>query len=240
MYDMGRITRMAHSFGATVLWDLSHSIGAVPVDLNACEVDLAVGCTYKYLNGGPGSPAFLYIRRDLQDEIRSPIWGWFSDVKPFEFELAFRPSPGVARFQTGTPPMLSMQAIEPAVDLLLEAGINRLREKSISLSEYLIYLAEHWLFPLGFSLGSPRQPESRGSHISLRHPEAYRINRAMIDSPPPALRVIPDFRGPDNIRLGIAPIYTSFTDIHRALKRMRQIVEEREYEQFSTERLPVT
>jgi kynureninase len=133
-----------------------------------------------------------------------------------------------------------MQAIEPAVDLLLEAGIDRLREKSIRQTEYLIFLAEKWLYPLGFSLGSPRQAEVRGSHVSLRHPQSYRITRAMIESPPPAVRVIPDFRAPDNIRLGIAPIYTTFIDIHRALERMRLIVSERLYEHYPEEKLAVT
>ena len=136
--------------------------------------------------------------------------------------------------------MLSMRGIEPALDLLLEAGIERLRAKSVQQTEYLIYLAEQWLLPLGFSLGSPRNPELRGSHVSLRHPEGYRINRALIEAPPPALRVIPDFRAPDNIRLGIAPLYTRFSEIYKAMERLRQVVEQKLYEQYSEERLAVT
>jgi len=131
-------------------------------------------------------------------------------------------------------------AVEPAVDLLLEAGIGRLRQKSINQSEYLIYLAEQWLYPLGFELGSPRQSEMRGSHVSLKHKEGYRINRALIESDPPAVRVIPDFREPDNIRLGIAPIYTTYNEIHRAISRLRQIAENKLYLDFSGERLGVT
>jgi kynureninase len=240
MYDMARVTELAHAVGALTLWDLSHSVGAVPVDLNSCNVDLAVGCTYKYLNGGPGSPAFLYVRRDLQKQLSQPMWGWFSAKDPFSFELDFTPASDISRYRVGTAPMLSMKALEPSIDILLEAGMNRLRDKSVRQTEYLIFLADQWLIPLGFTLGSPRQPEIRGSHVSLRHPESYRINRALIESPPPATRVIPDFRAPDNIRLGITPLYTTFAEIHQALDRMRTIVEGKIYEAYSDERLKVT
>lgn len=240
MYDMAGITQAAHQQGALMLWDLSHSAGAVPVDLEGCQVDLAVGCSYKYLNGGPGAPAFLYVRRDLQDQLLQPLWGWFASAEPFAFGLDFKPATGLRRFQVSTPPVLSMKAIEPAVDLLLEAGMVRLRSKSVQQTEYLIYLADEWLVPLGFSLGTPRQPQRRGSHVSLRHPEGYRIARAMIEASPPRLRVIPDFRSPDNLRLGVAPLYTSFRDIHRGLQRVRDIVLQREYELYSAERLAVT
>lgn len=240
MYDMAAVTAQAHQAGALVLWDLSHSAGAVPLDLNGCGVDLAVGCTYKYLNGGPGAPAFLYVRRDLQDKLRQPMWGWFAAKNPFAFDLDYTPAEDLARFRVGTPPMLSMKAVEPAVDILLEAGLERLRAKSVRQTEYLIYLTDRWLLPLGFSLGSPRQAEIRGSHVSLRHPEAYRINRALIEAEPPVVKVIPDFRAPDNIRFGIAPLYNSYTDIYRAMERLRVIVEERLYERFSKERLAVT
>jgi kynureninase len=240
MYNMARVTEQAHRSGALMLWDLSHSVGAVPVDLNGCNVDLAMGCTYKYLNGGPGSPAFLYVRRDLQAQLSQPMWGWFAAENPFAFELDFTPASDISRYRVGTPPMLSMKAVEPAIDILLEATMERLRAKSIKQTEYLIFLAEQRLTPLGFTLGTPRQAEIRGSHVSLRHPESYRINRALIESPHPAVKVIPDFRAPDNIRLGITPLYTTFTEIHQALNRMRVIVEGKIYEQYSTERLAVT
>jgi kynureninase len=240
MYDMAHITDLAHRVGAMVLWDLSHSVGAVPIDLNGCGVDLAVGCTYKYLNGGPGSPAFLYVRRDLQDKLQQPMWGWFAAENPFAFELDFMPTPALSRFRVGTPAMISMKALEPALDILIEAGMDRLRAKSIQQSEYLIFLADRWLTPLGFTLGSPRQAKMRGSHVSLRHPEGFRINRALIESPPPAMRVIPDFRTPDNIRLGIAPLYNTFVEIHQALERMRVIVEDKIFEEYSDERTVVT
>jgi len=240
MYDMARVTEQAHQAGAFMLWDLSHSAGAVPVDLNGCHADLAVGCTYKYLNGGPGSPAFLYVRRDLQAQLSQPMWGWFAAASPFAFELDFTPAPDISRYRVGSPPMLSMKAIEPAIDILLAAGMERLRAKSIQQTEYLIFLAEQWLIPLGFTLGSPRQAALRGSHVSLRHPEGYRINRAMIESAPPAVKVIPDFRTPDNIRLGIAPLYNTFTEVHQALDRMRTIVQDKLYARYSSERLTVT
>ena len=240
MYDIQWATRLAHRVGALTLWDLSHSVGAVPLHLNDWNVDLAVGCTYKYLNSGPGAPAFLYVRKDLQSKLVPPIWGWFAAQSPFDFEHEFKPADDISRFRIGTPPMLSMIAIEPALNLHLEAGLDRLRLKSIRQTEYLMDLARAWLLPLGFLLGSPADSERRGSHVSIRHPEAFRINQAMILSPPPAVRVIPDFRSPDNIRLGIAPIYTTFTEIYKALARIREIVIAGEFKNFSKERTGVT
>jgi kynureninase len=240
MYDMARVTDLAHNSGALMLWDLCHSVGAVPLDLNACNVDLAVGCTYKYLNGGPGSPAFLYVRKDLQEQLMQPMWGWFAAQQPFAFDLDFTPAADISRFRVGTPPMLSMLAIGPGLDIALEATMEKLRAKSVKQTEYLIFLADEWLAKLGFSVGSPRQAEMRGSHVSLRHPERYRITRALIESPAPAVQVIPDFRGPDNIRLGITPLYTTFTEIYQALARMRVIVEDKLYENYSDERSAVT
>ncbi|MFO7617732.1 MAG: kynureninase [Bacteroidales bacterium] len=239
-YDMGRITEGAHSKGALVLWDLSHAAGAVPVDLNGAGADLAVGCTYKYMNGGPGSVAFLYVRKDLQDKLINPIWGWFAEQDPFEFTTGFRAASGMRRFLVSTPPVLSARATEPGIDLLLEAGMDRIRSKSIAQSEYLIALFDEYLAPLGFQLGSPRDPAIRGSHVSIRHPEAFRINQAMIHPPDGARVVIPDFRSPDNIRLGIAPLYTTFKDIYDAIHRIRQIVSEGIYLNMSAERGKVT
>jgi kynureninase len=240
MHDMRRITEQAHRMGALALWDLCHSVGAVPLDLTGCHVDLAVGCTYKYLNSGPGAPAFLYVRRDLQDQLVQPIWGWFADKDPFAFNLDFAAAPGLSRFRVGSIPILAMKTIEPALDIMLEAGMQRLRAKNLRQTEYLIFLADRWLAPLGFSLGSPLQAERRGAHISLRHPEGYRIARAMIETPPPTLRVIPDFRPPQNIRLGVASIYNTYTDIYRALERMKIIVANKEYENYPHEKLVVT
>jgi len=236
LYDAAAVTERAHRTGALVLWDLSHAVGAVPIELDRWGVDLAVGCSYKYLNGGPGAPAFLYVRRDLQAEALSPIWGWFGQRSPFAFGLEYTPVDGVGRFLVGTPPILSLLALEPAVDLLLEAGMERLRHKSVRLTSYLVYLADTILAPFGFTLGSPRDPARRGSHVSLRHPEAYRLNRALIEE----INVLPDFREPDNLRLGLAPLYTSFGEVWEAVDRLRLVMAEGRYRRYPAERLPVT
>ncbi len=239
VYDMRAVTEMAHRAGALMLWDLCHSVGAMPLDLNAAGgagVDMAVGCTYKYLNGGPGAPAFLYVRRDLQAQLLNPIWGWFGQKGQFDMMLDYEPGPGLQRFLAGTPTLLSLAAVEPAVDLLLEAGVERLRAKSVKQTEYLIALWEELLAPLGVRLNSPRDPGRRGSHVSLGHPEGLRIDLALIHD----MRVIPDFRYPDNIRLGLAPLYTSFTEIHEGIMRLRRVIVERLYEKYPTERPEVT
>jgi kynureninase len=236
LYDMARITEKAHQVGALVLWDLSHSVGALPIALDECQVDFAIGCTYKYLNGGPGAPAFLYINRRLQEQARSPIWGWVGQDQPFAFGLDYVPAPGMTRFQAGTPSMLALSALEASLEPLLEAGLQAIRRKSVLLTEYAIYLYDQLLSPLGFSLGSPRNSERRGSHVSLRHPEGYRINRVLIDE----MQVLPDFREPDNIRLGFAPLYTSFSEVREAFERLSVVVTEKRYEQIASERLTVT
>jgi kynureninase len=236
LYDMAAITTLAHRYGAIVIWDLSHSAGAVPVALDACNADFAIGCTYKYLNGGPGSPAFLYIRKDLQDQVVSPICGWWGQNAPFAFGLDYNPAPGVARFLTGSQPILSLLAMETALDPLQDAGMDALRTKSLLLSEYLITLTDAILAPLGFQLASPRASDRRGSHVSIRHPEGYRINRALIEE----MNVLPDFREPDNLRLGLAPLYTSFTDIWEAVDRTRQVAMEERYLKYPSVRKTVT
>jgi len=236
LYDAVRVTEYAHRRGALVLWDLSHSAGAVPVALDEWEADMAVGCSYKYLNGGPGAPAFLYVRKALQAEFISPIWGWFGERAPFAFELDYRPAQGMLRFQAGTPPVLSMLTLEPALAVVQSAGIQRIRAKSILLTSYLIALADQLLSRLGFRLGSPRQPEQRGSHVSLRHPQGYQINRALIEE----MQVLPDFREPDNLRLGLSPLYTSFEEVWQGLTRLQQTVSEGHHLHYPAQRLEVT
>jgi kynureninase len=236
LYDMAAITYMAHRKGALVLWDLSHSVGALPIALDACHVDLAVGCTYKYLNGGPGSQAFLYVRKDLQEKLSSPIWGWWGQKTPFAFDLDYIPAEGMNRFLAGSQPILSLLTMEAALDPTLEAGMDRIREKSVLLTEYLIHLFDHFLAPLGFTLGTPRNSDRRGSHVSVRHPEGYRINRALIEE----MNVIPDFRAPDNLRLGLAPLYTTFVEVWEGVDRIRRVVEEKRYENYPQQKLTVT
>ncbi len=235
-YDMAEITRRAHQKGALVLWDLSHSVGALPIELDACQVDFAVGCSYKYLNGGPGAPAFLYVNQRIQAQAVSPIWGWFGQNAPFNFDLNYSPAPGIARFLAGTPPLLSLLAIESALDLLLEAGMPAIRQKSVAMTEYFLWLCDEQLAGDGFRLGSPRHAGERGSHISLRHPEGYRINRALIE----AMNVIPDFREPDNIRFGFAPLYTRYVDVWDTVERLRQVMQTQRYSEFSPQRKTVT
>ncbi|MGQ9483284.1 kynureninase [Chloroflexus sp.] len=236
LYDMKALTAAAHAVGALTIWDLSHSVGAVPIDLNGSGADLAVGCCYKYLNGGPGAPAFLYIRRDLQERLINPISGWMGQRDLFNFDLDYAPAAGLRRFLTGTPPIMSLALIEPGVDLILAAGIERLRAKSIAQTEYLIELWQQRLAPLGYTLNSPRDPARRGSHVSLGHPAGLGIDLALINE----LNVLPDFRAPDNIRLGITPLYTSFRDIYIAVERLAQAVIEQRYLKYRSNRPTVT
>ncbi len=236
VHDLAAVTALAHRAGALMLWDLSHSIGAMPLSLDDAGVDLAVGCTYKYLNGGPGAPAFLYVRRDLQERLANPVRGWFGQRAQFDFALEYDPRPGIARFLTGTPAMLSLAAIEPGIDLLLEAGLDRLRAKSVQQTEYMIGLWEALLEPRGFRLNSPRDSARRGSHVSFGHRDGWRIDQALIED----VRVLPDFRHPDNIRFGIAPIYTSFAEIHEAVMRLVRVMDERRYESYPVGRAVVT
>jgi kynureninase len=236
LYDKAAITGAAHAAGALVLWDLSHSAGSVPVTLNDANADLAIGCTYKYVNGGPGAPAFLYVRRDLQALLHNPISGWMGQHDPFAFGLEYVAAPGVRHFLTGTPPVISLALIEPGVDLLAEAGMATLRAKSVQQTEYFIALWAALLAPVGYTLKSPRQAPQRGSHISLGHIEGWRINQALIRD----LNVLPDFRAPDNIRLGIAPLYTSFADLYQAVERLRRAVDEHIYARYSSQRAAVT
>jgi len=236
MYDMQRITELAHKKGALVLWDLSHSVGSVPVHLDDCNADFAIGCTYKYLNGGPGAPAFLYVNKTIQEKLSSPIWGWWGQKNPFDFDLDYTPAPGAQRFLAGTQPMISLLTMEAALEPLLQAGMDSLRTKSILMTGYASFLTESWLVPFGFSLGSPADSAMRGSHISIRHPEGYRINRTLIEE----MNLIPDFRAPDNLRLGFAPIYLSFADVWEGFDRIRRVMEEKRYEKYPKDKLAVT
>ena len=235
LLDMESITRSAHDAGAMVLWDLSHSVGAVPVDLHSAGADLAVGCTYKYLNGGPGSPAFLYVARHLQEKLTQPIHGWWGQQDMFGFGLEYQPAPGMARFATGTMPILSLTGAGVGIDLSAEVGIGPIRAKSLNLTSLIVDLFDQLPDEYGFSLGSPRDGGQRGSHVSLRHADGYRIAQALI-----ANGVIPDFRAPDVIRLGAAPLYTRFADVWDAFERLRGIMENGAHLDFTDEREGVT
>jgi kynureninase len=236
LYDMTAVNTRAREQGALTLWDLSHSVGVVPMDMHTGGADLAVGCTYKYLNGGPGAPAFLYARGALHEHLHNPIPGWMGHQALFDFDLAYRPAPGLRRFLSGTPSILALSAVEKGVDLIAEAGISAIRAKSLRLGRFLSVLWQAELEPLGFYLNSPHIPEHRGSHLALGHTEGLRIDLALIAE----MNVLPDFRGPDTIRLGMAPLYTTFAELATAVDRLRTIVLEKRYENYSPQHGQVT
>ena len=217
--DMAGITAAAHAAGALMLWDLSHSVGIVPIDLAGSRADLAVGCTYKYLNAGPGAPAFLFVRSDLQAALRQPIQGWFGHPDMFAFASDYEAAPDIRRFTVGTPPILALVAAIEGIRVSAGVGIDAIRSKSIALTQLLIALFNAWPEPLGFELGSPRDPKLRGGHVSLRHPMAEQVWTTLIDHH----NVVPDFRTPDSIRFGLAPLYTRFTDVWDAMDRTRKV-----------------
>ena len=233
--DMARITQLVHDAGALMLWDLCHSVGAVPVELDASGADLAIGCTYKYLNAGPGSPAFLYVRREFQERLTQPIWGWFGQADQFAMGPGYDPVPGIERFATGTPEIIGTVAVAEGVKLLADAGIERLREKGVALTRYLIQLADRWLEPHGFRLASPRADARRGSHVTLYHPHAWQVSQALV-----AAGVIGDYRTPDRLRLGPVPITTRFCDVWDALDRLRKVAADGTYADLPAERARVT
>jgi kynureninase len=217
--DMARITELAHDAGALTLWDLSHTAGSVPVELDADGADLAVGCTYKYLNGGPGAPAFLYARAALQPRLRQPIWGWLGRRDPFEMAPGYEPADGIRSLLSGTPPVLALSAVDEGVGLVAEAGIERIRAKGIALTELAIELADAQLADAGVTIASPRDPARRGAHVALAHPDAERLCAQLIER-----GVIPDFRRPDVIRFGLSPLTTRFVDVWDGVETLRALL----------------
>ena len=226
-HDMGALTEAAHAAGALVLWDLSHSAGAVEIKLNHHGVDLAVGCGYKYLNGGPGSPAYLYVATALQEELRNPIQGWLGHDNPFLFAAEYRRAPGMRGWMSGSPPVLAIGALAVGVELQLEAGAHAVGEKAALLTEVFIRLAHARLDALGFEVATPASSERRGAQVSLRHPDGLAIVRAAGDR-----GVVGDFRPPELCRFGLAPLYTRFVDLWDAVERIADVVES------GTSRLP--
>ena len=229
LHDMAAVTACAHAAGALVLWDLSHSVGAVPIDLETSGADLAVGCTYKYLNGGPGAPAFLYVRRALQETLHNPIPGWFSRLEPFSFRAGYEPARDLSRFLVGTPPILSLVAAEAGVDLALEAGVGPAREKTVALGEFLVRLWKTLLEARGVTLRSPREAARRGAHVSFGHSEGLAIDRALIEE----MKVIPDLRPPDVIRFGLSPLTTRFSDLVEGVARLCRVLDDELWRRYA-------
>lgn len=219
--DLGEITQLARHAGAFTLWDLSHAVGAIEMSLDGAGVDLAVGCTYKHLNGGPGAPAFLYVRREIQAGLRQPIQGWFGSRDLFTMGPTYEPADGVRRFLAGTPPVLALVAVEAALELLAEAGISRVQTRSRALTGLAIDLSDAWLAPRGVELGTPRDPARRGGHVALRHPHAETLCRRLHDA-----GVVADFRRPDVIRVGPALLATRFVEVWDAFDRLRRLATE--------------
>jgi kynureninase len=217
--DVAAITAMAHDHGALVLWDVCHSAGVIPRLLDDWRVDLAVGCTYKYLNGGPGAPAFGYVRADLQNRLRQPIQGWMGSANPFAMAEHYTPSDGIRRFLSGTPSIIGMLAMQDMLALIEQAGLAAIRAKSVALTEFAIQISDELLGPLGVQIGSPRDPAVRGSHVTLEHPD-FRIATSRLWE----LGVIPDFRPPDGLRIGLSPLSTSFDEVYRGLQAVREVL----------------
>ena len=234
MLDAVSIGSIAHDHGALILWDLAHSVGAVPVDLHLWNADLAVGCTYKYLNGGPGAPGFLFVRGSLVTAIEQPITGWYAHADQFAMAAEFTPKRSIGRFVVGTPSVLAMAAADEGIQLTAEVGIEPIRTKSLALTDFFIQAMER-LQVHGFEFVTPIEHAVRGSQVTIRHPEAYRISLALRN-----VGVIPDFRAPDLVRFGFTPLYTTFTEAAHAIDRLDAIMVAKAYEAFDPSRSGVT
>ena len=218
--DLAGLTAIAHDAGALVLWDLCHSAGSVPIGLDAAGVDLAVGCSYKYLNAGPGAPAFAYVAERHLDELTQPIQGWLGSVDPFLMGPSYAPAASIRRFLSGTPPVLGMLAIQDMLEVVDEVGIDAVRAKSVALTLYAVEVADELLAPSGVVLASPRDPALRGGHVTLNHPLMREVTAALWQRD-----VIPDYRDPGGLRVGLSPLSTSFAEVRAGLEAVRETLE---------------
>ncbi len=218
--DLPALTRIAHDAGALVLWDLCHSAGSVPIALDEAGADLAVGCSYKYLNGGPGAPAFLYVAERHLDALTQPIQGWMGAVDPFLMGPTYAPAAGIRRFLSGTPPIVGMLALQDMLALVEEVGIEAVRAKSVDLTSYAVELGDELLAPAGVGLASPRDPALRGGHVTFRHPLMREVTAALWERD-----VIPDYRDPGGLRIGLSPLSTSFAEVERGMGLVRETLD---------------
>lgn len=227
--DIKGITDLVRSFGGLVVWDASHAAGSVELEFDKNGVDLAVGCTYKYGNSGPGSPAWLYVRKELQSSLQVPIQGWFAQDDQFAMGPYFEPNSAIRGFQIASPSIMGLRAVQASYEMIERAGISKIARKAQLGTELMVALFDAWLAPLGFSLLTPRNPNSRGGHITIGHPEAKRISVALRKF----AKVVPDYRMPNSIRLAISPLPTSFTEVYDGFQRIRDSVTRKEYEQIN-------
>jgi len=236
LHDVAALTKMVHDAGALVVWDASHAVGVVDMGFDRDDVDLAVGCTYKYGNAGPGAPAWLYVNRRLQASLRVPIQGWFAQRDQFAMGQGFDRADGLRGFQIASPSIVGMRCIEASFGMIAEAGLPAIAEKAAIGTDLMIRLHDAWLAPLGFQLVTPRNTARRGGHVTLRHPDAKQIAVAMREM----IKVIPDYREPSSIRLAISPLATSYSEVYEGFARIRQLVASGRYRDVSVSDSRVT
>jgi kynureninase len=225
MHDMAAVTALAHRRGALTLWDLAHSAGAVPVDLSSADADFAVGCTYKYLNGGPGAPAFIWVSPRHQDRFWQPLSGWWGHDTPFAMSADYQPAQGIRRFLCGTQPIVSLALVECGLDIALKADMQAVRAKSLALTDLFIQLIEERCGAHPLTLVTPRDHARRGSHVSVRHPQGFAVMQALI-----ARGVIGDYREPEVLRFAVTPLYLGYADIWDAVETLRDILDSRAWD----------
>ena len=240
LYPIKELNEFAENNKSIIVWDCSHAIGVVDIDVKDSKTKAAIGCTYKFLNSGPGSPSFLYVSKDILNHLQNPIKGWFGHSKPFDFENKYKPADNINKFNAGTPSVLSLIPVNTGLDLVLEAGITNIRNKSIELGEYLIKIINIELNKFDVKITSPIESKSRGSHISIQHNEAWKICKLLIKGDKNRKRIIPDFRPENNIRLGFSPLYVSFIDLYETVIAIKDILENKEYLKIDNSKPEVT
>ena len=240
LYPIKELNEFAKNNKSIIVWDCSHAIGVVDIDVKDSKTKAAIGCTYKFLNSGPGSPSFLYVSKDILNHLQNPIKGWFGHSKPFDFENKYKPADNINKFNAGTPSVLSLIPVNTGLDLVLEAGITNIRNKSIELGEYLIKIINIELNKFDVKITSPIESKSRGSHITIQHNEAWKICKLLIKGDKNRKRIIPDFRPKNNIRLGFSPLYVSFIDLYETVIAIKDILGNKEYLKIDDSKPEVT